>query len=396
MQGNPVDSPENGVLSSANEDRHPTPTLRGVAIRLLRVPLFYKILLANAGLLVIGAGSGMVLVRYITAEISASTAFLVSGIVALAVLTVVSTIHAYLIRAALSPVRTLEQAARRVEAGDPSARAEESLLADEEMARIVRVFNAMLDTLAALRRQERARSARTLKAQEMERLRTSRELYDHLAQTLAGVLLKLRVITTGPGSGDAEGPDSPLEEVRTEVLDALERARHVARRLHPPELDDLGLEAAVEAYARTVEETSNLSVGVTVDGPLPVLGAEERLAVFRIVQEALRNSAQHAHATSATVHLATTGDQLRVEIVDDGRGFDAAEAFAHRDGLGLSSMLDRAAHREGSLTVESRPGKGAKVRLTIPLARSNPAIADEARGARTDDQEASSRIRALG
>ena len=154
----------------------------------------------------------MVLVRYITAETSTSTAYVLSGVVALAVLTVASTIHAYVIRAALSPVRTLEDAARRVEAGDPSARAEESLLADEEMAR----------------------AARTLKAQEMERLRTSRELYDDLAQTLAGVLLRLRVITAGPGATDAEGLHGPLEEVRTEVVDALERAQNVARRLHPP------------------------------------------------------------------------------------------------------------------------------------------------------------------
>jgi signal transduction histidine kinase len=190
-----------------------------------------------------------------------------------------------------------------------------------------------------------------------------------LAQTLAGVLLRLRVITTGHGSEGTHDLDS-LEEVRTEVLDALERARHVARRLHPPELDDLGLEAAVEAYARTVEESAGLTVGVTVDGTLPTLGADVRLAVFRIVQEALQNSAQHAQATRAVVNLSTIGDQLRVEIVDDGRGFDAAEAFADREGLGLSSMLDRAAHRGGSLTVESRPGEGARVCLTVPLARS--------------------------
>ena len=343
-----------------------------MAIHLLRIPLFYKILLANVGLLVLGAGSGMVLVRYITAETSTSTAYVLSGVVALAVLTVASTIHAYVIRAALSPVRTLEDAARRVEAGDPSARAEESLLADEEMARIVRVFNAMLDVLGAARRQERARAARTLKAQEMERLRTSRELYDDLAQTLAGVLLRLRVITAGPGATDAEGLHGPLEEVRTEVVDALERAQNVARRLHPPELDDLGLRAAVEAYARAVEAASELPVDVLVEGPLPALGPEVRLAVFRIVQEALQNSVQHAHAAHASVRLANEADQLHVDVVDDGCGFDVAEAFTDRDGLGLSSMLDRAAHRGGGLTVESRPGHGTRVRLTIPLPTDRP------------------------
>ena len=353
----------------SDEEGTPTATLRGLAIHVLRVPLFYKILLANVGLLVLGAGSGILLVRYISPAVSVSTAFLISGLVAFAVLAIGSIAHAYLIRVALSPLSTLEEAARRVEAGDPSARAEESLLADEGMSRLVRVFNAMLDTLGSLRRQERAQSARTLKAEELERLRTSHELYDHLAQTLAGVLLRLRVITTGH---PADVDDTPLEEVRAEVLAALERARHVARRLHPPELDDLGLEAALEAYARTVEETSNLTVSVDVNRPLPALGADVCLAAFRIVQEALQNCAQHSGATQARVNLSTVDDELTVEIVDDGRGFDATEAIADRDGLGLSSMLDRAAHRGGSLTVHSRPGAGTRVCLSVPIAREGP------------------------
>ena len=102
------------VPSSANEDGRPTPTLRAVAVRLLRVPLFYKILLANVGLLLLGAALGMVLVRYVSPEISASRAFLISGLVAFAVLTVGSMVHAYVISAALYPLRTLEEAARRV------------------------------------------------------------------------------------------------------------------------------------------------------------------------------------------------------------------------------------------------------------------------------------------
>jgi two-component system sensor histidine kinase UhpB len=361
-------SPHKDRVQSSGPERSPASVFHRMAIKLLRFPLFYKILLANLGILVLGAGSGILLVHYISPAISASTVFIISGVVAFAVLAIGSFVHAYLIRAALSPLRTLEETARRVEAGDPAARAEESVLADESMAGLVRVFNAMLDTLGALRQQERARSAQALKAEEVERLRTSRELYDHLAQTLAGVLLRLRVIT----SGHAPADDDTLEEVRTEVRAALERARHVARRLHPPELDDLGLEAAVEAYARTLDETSNLTVTVDVSRPIPTLGAEVCLAAFRIVQEALQNSARHSGATRASVSLSTVDDELTVEIVDDGRGFDAAEAIADRDGLGLSSMLDRAAHRGGSLTVDSRPGAGTRVCLSMPIARTNP------------------------
>ena len=138
MQGNLVDPPAKDAIS-----------VRG---RLLRVSLFYKILIANAGILVLGAAAGMVVVLRLSPEISASTAFLGSGMVALTALALGSLVHAYLIGAALSPLRRLEETAHRVEAGDMEARADASLLADREMVRLVRVFNRMLDTLGSLRR----------------------------------------------------------------------------------------------------------------------------------------------------------------------------------------------------------------------------------------------------
>ncbi len=341
--------------------------------RLLRVSLFYKILIANAGLLVLGAAAGMVVVLRLSPEISASTAFLASGMVAFAVLALGSLVHAYLIGAALSPLRRLEETARRVEAGDMEARADASPLADREMVRLVRVFNLMLDTLASLRRKERARSARTLKAQENERFRTSQELYGQLGQTLAGVLVRIRAITDTSGVSDGPLMQGRWEEVRTEVLAATEHLHRVARRLHPPELDDLGLEAAIRAHARRVEQTSALMVDVALAGPLPRLEPEARLAVFRIVQEALGNSAKHARARQVKIALEVADDRLEVEIHDDGRGFADSDPDTDRVGLGLSGMFDRAAHAGGTLRVDSRPGEGTRVTLSVPITRGEPA-----------------------
>ena len=336
---------------------------------LLRVSLFYKIFIANAGLLVLGAAAGMVVVLRLSPEISASTAFLGSGMVALAVLALGSLVHAYLIGAALSPLRRLEETAHQVEAGDMEARAEVSPLADREMVRLVRVFNLMLDTLALLRRKERARSARTLKAQENERFRTSRELYDQLGQTLAGVLVRIRAITDTSGVSDGRLMQNRLEEVRSEVLGVAEDLHRVARRLHPPELDDLGLEAAITAHARGVEQASGLMVDVALARPLPRLEPEARLAVFRIIQEALGNAAKHARAKQVKVALAVTDDRLEVEIHDDGRGFEDLDPDTDRQGLGLSGMLDRAAHAGGTLRVDSHPGEGTRVTLSVPIMR---------------------------
>ena len=334
--------------------------------RLLRVSLFYKILIANGGILVLGAAAGMVAVLRLSPEISASTAFLASGMVALAVLALGSLVHAYLIRAALSPLRRLEETAHRVEAGDMEARADTSPLADREMVRLVRVFNLMLDTLASLRRKERARSRRTLKAQENERFRTSQELYGQLAQTLAGVLVKIRAITETSGVPDRV-MEGRLEEVRTEVFDATEHLDRVARRLHPPELDDLGLGAAISALARRVEQTSGLVVDVLLARPLPPLEPEAQLAVFRVVQEALGNSAEHAGARQVKIALEVVDDRLEVEIHDDGKGFEDPDPDTDRVGLGLSGMLDRAAHAGGTLRVDSRPGEGTWVALSVPI-----------------------------
>ncbi len=340
--------------------------------RLLRVSLFYKILIANAGILVLGAAAGMVVALRLSPEMSASTALLASGMVALAVLALASLVHAYLIGAALSPLRRLEETAHRVEAGDMEARADASPLADREMVRLVRVFNLMLDTLASLRRKERARSARTLKAQENERFRTSQELYGELGQTLAGVLVRIRAITDTSGVSDERLMQGRLEEVRTEVLGAAEHLHRVARRLHPPELDDLGLEAAIRALARRVEQTSGLMVDIALARPLPRLEPEVRLAVFRIVQEALGNSAKHARARQVKVTLGVTDDRLEVEIHDDGRGFEDPDPDTDREGLGLSGMLDRAAHAGGTLRVDSHPGEGTRVTLSVPITRPEP------------------------
>lgn len=361
-----IDLPKGKVLPIHEGTAPAGPAPRGV-MRLLGVPLFYKILIANVGLLLLAAAAGMVLVRRLSPDVSASTAFLWSGLVALAVLALGSLVHAALIRAALSPLVSLERTAHRIDGGDTEARAEDSLLADRDMVRLVRVFNSMLDRLALLRSAERAQSARSLRAQEKERLLTSRELFDEPAQTLAGILLRLRAIIDRSGVAEQEGVGEKLEDIRVEVLGALEHVQDLARRLRPPELDDLGLEAAVDALGRSIEQSSRLRVAVTMRHPLPDLGADVHLAVFRIIQEALRNSAQHSHADNATVTLEVTDHHLGVDINDDGRGFDVATAFADRDGLGLSSMLDRAAHAEGSLSVESRPGHGTRIHLSIPL-----------------------------
>ena len=128
------------------------------------------------------------------------------------------------------------------------------------------------------------------------------------------------------------------------------------------------------AHARRVEQASGLMVHVALARPLPRLEPEARLAVFRIVQEALGNSAKHARARQVEISLEVTDDRLEVEIHDDGRGFEDPDPDTDREGLGLSGMLDRAAHAGGTLQVDSRPGEGTRVTLSVPIMRGEQSL----------------------
>ena len=121
-----------------------------------------------------------------------------------------------------------------------------------------------------------------------------------------------------------------------------------------------------------MEQASGLLVDVALARPLPRLEPEARLAVFRIVQEALGNSAKHARARQVNIALEVADDRLGVEIHDDGRGFEDPDPDTDREGLGLSGMLDRAAHAGGTLQVDSRPGEGTRVTLSVPIVRAGP------------------------
>ena len=198
--------------------------------------------------------------------------------------------------------------------------------------------------------------------------------------------MRIRAITDTSGVSDGRLMQSRLEEVRTEVLGAVEHLHRVARRLHPPELDDLGLEAAITAHARGVEQASGLMVDIALAQPLPRLEPEARLAVFRIIQEALGNAAKHARARQVEVALAVADDRLEVEIHDDGQGFEDLDPDTDREGLGLSGMLDRAAHAGGTLRVDSHPGEGTRVTLSVPIMR--PEASRNGRGGRRLTTEA--------
>ncbi|HET8567122.1 MAG TPA: sensor histidine kinase [Solirubrobacterales bacterium] len=225
----------------------------------------------------------------------------------------------------------------------------------EEVARIELAFLRMMRRLEAERR--RAGSA-ALRAQEEERARVARDLHDEVNQSLTGLLLRLEA------AREAAPPELEGELAETKALanQAMTELLSLARQLRPTALDDLGLAAAIEGQVERLG--SEIGGGFEVDGDFSDLGGDAQLVVYRVAQEALSNAARHSGAGRVEVRLRRTeGGGVVLEVADDGRGFAFDES---ERGLGIGGMRERALLIGAELTIESRPGRGTTVRLTVP------------------------------
>lgn len=347
--------------SSGNATKDPPGLLRSP----LRLSLFSKILIANSSIVIAGAIVGTALTaEFVRGQPARSTLELV-GAFALVGVVISVAVNALILRLALSPLGLLQRTANAVRAGDFDARARMSPLADQELERLTRTFNAMLDGLDAYRERLREVAARALRAEEEERKRIARELHDETAQSLAALLVRLRVVRRVEDSAQRA---AMLDALREQLAATLDGVRRYARGLRPPELDELGLAPAVEAFARTLAEGTGLRVEIMVERVEGRLTRETELALYRVVQEALSNVVRHAKANEARVSLRRANGTVIAEVVDDGRGFSVEEVVGGEDrGLGLFGMRERAAYVGGRVDIESEPGAGTRVRIVIPV-----------------------------
>ena len=328
---------------------------------LLGLSLFWKIFLANLALVGVSAAAGAGLAVSMRTADSGMT--MVAGVIFGAAVILISLgVNAALVRYAISPLADLRSTAAKIRAGDMAARAGRSPVADASLQQVVEVFNEMLDVLSVNRTRQQELARRVLESEERERQLIAHELYSGTAQTLAGVLVRLRIAERHQNTGTT----GSIEEIREEVVNALEEVRGVARRLRPPELDELGVRVALEAHARSMTEGKRIETSFA--GKLPDLSREVSLALFRILQEAISNAAIHAEAEMLSVRFGISKDSVIAEVEDDGIGFDLAKALGQGGGsLGLFGMHERAGYVCGELSLESGPGLGTRVRVVIPL-----------------------------
>jgi signal transduction histidine kinase len=232
------------------------------------------------------------------------------------------------------------------------------------------IYILRLERQAALRYTELAHSrhelqelsTRLVDAQETERRSISRELHDEVGQALGLLLLDAGRLSKQLASSDEKGQET-VQRIKTLAERTLQEVRNMALLLRPSMLDDLGLVAAVEWYAREMSRRGETEVEVRSENVTEDLTDEVKLCVYRVVQEALNNAQRHAHAKNVAVELTQADGAIRVKIADDGSGFDAKRTR----GMGLLGMEERVKRLGGKITVESQPGTGTTIEAELPL-----------------------------
>jgi signal transduction histidine kinase len=282
-------------------------------------------------------------------------------VLALAALVALGAIY-FGVRNVHQPLQRLAQAANRIAYGDYHAaetqvggvhEIEDLRETLDSMARQVNAAqNAMQDYITAMTR-----------GQEDERMRLARELHDDTIQSLIALQQRIEMVEKALAKDPASAMGR-IKELRELVGTCLESVRRFVRDLRPTYLGELGLIPALEMLARE----SRASFEVV--GEEKRLDAERELALYRIVQESLRNIAKHAQAKNVAVTLSFDEHEVAATIQDDGVGFaapDAPTAYARAGHFGLMGMQERAQLFGGNVYVKSERGNGTKVVAYVPL-----------------------------
>jgi two-component system sensor histidine kinase UhpB len=268
-------------------------------------------------------------------------------------------VNMILLRRRFSPLESLIARLEEIDPAQPTAQFVIPRTNVEEVERLAITFRRLLRRIE----DERRRSGRlVLRAQEEERRRLARDLHDEVNQALTAILLRLQALSE-------EAPPelaTQITALKALVNQAMEELLRLARQLRPASLDDLGLIAAIEGQLARFSEQTGIQAVLHSEGAPEAITEEQQTVIYRVVQEALSNTAQHSGATFVDFELRvfpSHGVELRVR--DNGHGFDSG-VQAETGGIGLAGMAERARLVGGELSVTSAPGTGTRVRLYIP------------------------------
>jgi PAS domain S-box-containing protein len=208
-------------------------------------------------------------------------------------------------------------------------------------------------------------SHRLLEARENERRAIARELHDEVGQALTAANIKLQELVRQAGTGPLAGRATEASAVVSQLL---QQVRQLSLNLHPSVLDDLGLAAAFRWCVRTRAANDGIEVVLDIPEDLPRFSTLTENTLYRVFQESLSNVLRHAQARHLAVSLKYENDALTLLVQDDGRGFDRDATRKHAltgTSLGVIGMQERVRLAGGSIAIESKPGAGTQIRVTL-------------------------------
>ena len=306
--------------------------------------------------------------RMVSQELAAFTVTVIWGLVLC--VAIGACLALLLTRILTRPIHQLVESTNRIREGNFETKAD--VHANDEIGRLAVAFNQMAEALNQYQQEvwvkEKARVSlieRIVQVQEDERKSISRELHDHLGQSLLAILLQVQAIRE-----QSKLTDSVYDDVEKSIRNVIEEVHRLAWGMRPTILDDYGLDSALGRHIEEVSQHSGLDIDYSFTSPpgLERLPSRIEVPLFRIAQEAITNVQRHAEASHASVVVLRQPNDITLLIEDNGNGFDSSMISERGDKcLGLIGMRERVALLGGSVVVESTPGEGTTIRAKIPL-----------------------------
>jgi signal transduction histidine kinase len=213
-------------------------------------------------------------------------------------------------------------------------------------------------------------SRQLIQSQEQERKRIAGELHDSLGQSL--LMIRNRALLGLSPQPNLGGTEDQFKEISALAASALSEAREIAHNLRPYQLDELGLTRALKVMLQKTARAASLNLKIELDEVDGLLPPEFEINLFRIMQECVNNIVRHSHASDASVILTKTERTMRLQVEDNGRGFEVTQMTKSSEasgGMGLRGIAERVRLMGGTLEIQSRPTEGTRLTIEVPRKR---------------------------